>query len=295
MSERVTLERAHRTATMSLSRGTVRSVEDNHLMQEVKEVDVFHSETASNRGAPLERWQMVGMTSVPLKQEESQSQQKQQSSGTDDGFNHDQPKGKSSEALMLYLNGSRSHPVALIDDRRVRPYNMKEGEGAHYAPDGSEQMSFVNEKGYYVVSLDGTSVKDKKTKQTRMASLRHVNKDMQTHEIKEGQKQEDYPHEGKSVNTEVRCTAGRIEFRDGDDVVGYYEKSSKTWFFKGNIATMQFDEKIERTAPKISETVTDRFETVGKTYLGLDSKDEVVPIGETGDISYKQTFVKLAT
>ena len=88
MSERVTLERAHRTATMSLSRGTVRSVEDNHLMQEVKEVDVFHSETASNRGAPLERWQMVGMTSVPLKQEESQSQQKQQSSGTDDGFNH---------------------------------------------------------------------------------------------------------------------------------------------------------------------------------------------------------------
>ncbi len=296
MSNRTTLERAQRTASMSLGRGSVRSVEDNHLMQEVKEVDVLHSETHTNKGAPLERWQMVGMTSVPLKQEEDQQQgQQQQSSSSDDGFENNQPKGKSAEALMLYVGGSRSHPVAIIDDRRVRPYGMKEGEGANYAPDGSEQMTFFNESGAYLVSLDGKSVKDKDSEKTRMASLRHVTKDMQTHDGKKVKEEKDYKHEGKEVNTEVRCIKDRIEFRSGDTVVGYYEKSSETWFFKGKIAQMQFDTKIESTSPKITNTVTDRFQTVGKTVLGLDVVDEDVPIGETGDVTYKKTFVKLIT
>jgi hypothetical protein len=156
---------------------------------------------------------------------------------------------------MLYLNGSRSHPVAIVDDRRVRPYGMKEGEGAHYAPDGSEQMSFVNEKGYYVVSLDGPSVKDKKSVQ-RMASLRHVNKKMQSHDGKKVKEEKDYKHEGESINTEVRCTKDRIEFRAGTKVVGYYEVSSDTWYLTGKLIhnnateTMKdtVGQNIERTA-----------------------------------------------
>ena len=58
---------------------------------------------------------------------------------------------------------------------------------------------------------------------------------------------------------------------------------------------MEFDTKIESTSPKITNTVTDRFQTVGKTVLGLDVVDEDVPIGETGDVTYKKTFVKLIT
>ena len=58
----------------------------------------------------------------------------------------------------------------MVDDRRVRPYGMSEGEGAHYAPDGSEQMVLFKENGTYVVSLDNVSVKDKKRKKTRFAS-----------------------------------------------------------------------------------------------------------------------------
>jgi hypothetical protein len=46
---------------------------------------------------------------------------------------------------------------------------------------------------------------------------------------------EDYKHEGDSVNTEVRTTAKRIEFRSGDDVVGYYDKGAKKWVFVGEI------------------------------------------------------------
>jgi phage gp45-like len=278
---------------MSLSRGSVRSVEDNHLMQEVKEVDVFHSETATNNGAPLERWQMVGMTSVPLKQEEDQ-QQKKQSSSEDDGFNHDQPKGKSAEALMLYLNGSRSHPVALIDDRRVRPYGMAEGSGAAYAPDGSEQMLYFKKDGTYLVSLNGKSVQEPKGDQKRSLVTGHVTKKMQSHDGEKVKDEKDYKHEGDKINSGIRYSENRIEFVADDQVVGYYDKSSETWYFKGKVAQMEFSDKIERTAPKITETVTDRFQTVGKTVLGIDSKDEDVPIGETGDVAYKKTYVKLA-
>jgi len=228
-SVRSTLQKTHLIARSTASRATGREFDDQHLMQEVKQADVFHSETATG----VERWQMVGMTTVPLKQEQEQ-QQKQSSdksaeTNTGDDWNHEQPKGKAAEAVMLYLNGQRSHPVAIVDDRRVRPYNMKEGEGAFYAADGSEQMLFIKEDGAYLVSLDGKSVKDKKSDKTRMASLRHVTKDMQSHEIKEGEKQQEYKHEGKTVNTEVRVTKNRIEFRAGDSLVGHYDKSSNTW------------------------------------------------------------------
>jgi phage gp45-like len=238
---------------MGMARATIREVDDNHLMQEVKYADVYHSETPTD----FERWQMVGMTAVPFKQQQDPNQKPAAAApDTETGdWNHDQPTGDAAEAVMLYLNGSRSHPVAIVDDRRVRPYDMSEGEGAHYAPDGSEQMVLFKANGTYVTSLDGTSVADKQTKQTRFASLRHVNKKMQTHKIdkqqasqsssssssgaaardassssgQQQQQQQKYKHEGDSVNTEVRVTAGHIEFRAGDTVVGLYDKGSNTW------------------------------------------------------------------
>jgi phage gp45-like len=312
---RTTLTDAARTASMSTARATIREVDDNHLMQEVKQADVYHSETPTD----FERWQMVGMTSVPIKQQEDpgkkQSTQATQSNGNQGGdWNHDQPQGPAAEAVMLYLNGQRSHPVALIDDRRVRPYDMSEGEGAHYAPDGSEQMVLFKETGTYVVSLDGPSVKDKQTKKTRFVSLRHVSKKMQTHKIEKQQAQsssgqqssapapaaladgspsgggqqqgqQKYKHEGDTVNTEVRCTAGRIEFRSGDTVVGYYDKSADTWFLKGKVVQIEGD--------TTSITGNTRVETIGATYLGLDAKGgggpQVVTVGGPA----KKTFAEV--
>jgi phage gp45-like len=193
------------------------------------------------------------MTAFPIKQQEDPNQKQQKSSPDETGdWNHNQPTGPAAEAVMLYLNGSRSHPVAMVDDRRVRPYGMSEGEGAHYAPDGSEQMVLFKPNGTYVTSLDGTSVADSKTKQTRFASLRHVNKKMQTHKIDKqqsqsssgdggvsaqqqavnggsSQQQEKYKHEGDSVNTEVRVSANKIEFYTGSNLVGVYDKESNTW------------------------------------------------------------------
>jgi phage gp45-like len=258
MTIRTTLADATRKARMGMSRATVREFDDDHLMQQVKYADVFHSETPSD----FERWQGVGMTAFPIKQQEDpNAKQKpaQKADAADGDWNHDQPKGPAAEAVMLYLNGSRSHPVAMVDDRRVRPYGMSEGEGAHYAPDGSEQMVLFKGNGTYVVSLDGKSVKDPKEKAARFASLRHVNKKMQTHKIEKQQssgqssgggsaspqaqqqdaaggassggqsQQEKYKHEGDSVNTEVRVSAKRIEFYNGDKIVGFYDKSSNVW------------------------------------------------------------------
>lgn len=221
---------AIRRAQMNTSRATVREFDDNHLLQEVKAADVFHSETATN----FERFQMVGLTSMPLKQEEDQKQQKQQQT-QDDGFNHNQPKGKSAEAVMLYPGG-RSHPIAIVDDRRVRPYALKEGETALYAASGTGQMVFHNDDGSHLVATNNPPEQSKENKdKERYASLRHVKKKKQPREIKEGQKIEDPKHQGETINLELRCTSTRIEFRAGDTVVGYYDKAGKKWVLIGEI------------------------------------------------------------
>src|SRR6516165_10862187 len=103
-NERQTLSHLANQVRMSMSRATVREFDDEHLLQEVKYADVYHSETPSN----FERWQMVGLTATPLKQDQDQQQQTSKekqtnSTQTDDGdWNHNQPKGKASEAVMLY-------------------------------------------------------------------------------------------------------------------------------------------------------------------------------------------------
>ena len=284
MTIRTTLAHATRQARMGTARATIREFDDEHLMQQVKQADVYHSETPSD----FERWQAVGMTAFPIKQQEDPNQKKQSkpANATEDGdWNHDQPTGPAAEAVMLYLGGSRSHPVAMVDDRRVRPYGMSEGEGAHYAPDGSEQMVLFKENGTYITSLDGPSVKDPKTKKTRFVSLRHVNKKMQTHKIEKkqdsgsssgggsagaqatqlaanggsssggGQQQEKYKHEGDSVNTEVRCTSGKVEIYDGETVVASYDKKAKSWTFS-NCKSLNVN---------VSETMTLNAKTINVT------------------------------
>jgi phage gp45-like len=213
----------------NLARASVREVDDKHLMQQVKKADVHHGETPTD----FERWQMVGMTFVPLKQEKTKQQTSKKSNSEQGDWDHDQPQGKSAEALMLYL-GSHSHPVGIVDDRRVRPYGMKEGEGCAYDPSGNGQMCLFNAKGTYLVSVNNPPEQSEDSKDVeRFASLRHVNKKKQSREIKENEEVKEHPHEGETVNMEVRATKNRIEFRAGDQVVGYYEGGK--WCFIGEI------------------------------------------------------------
>lgn len=295
--DRTTLGRANGTARSGSGRATIGEIDDDHLMQEVKSANGFHSETHTSEGSPIERWQPVGMTAVPLKQFEEEGGGQQQGGGGgqqgggggqggQDQFNNNQPKGDSAEAVMMYLGGSRSHRVAMVDDRRVRPFKMKPGDAALYHASGTEQKAMMSDNGAFLIANNNPSNEKGAQEKERFASLRHVSGEKQNRKLKKGEKVPDHPHEGKTVNLEVRCTKDRIEFRSGDEVVGFYDKGAKHWSFTGD--------KIDQTAKKISNKVEERYETVGNTYLGLDEKDEKPPIGETFDATYKKTFVKLA-
>lgn len=211
MTMRSTTQSAARQAQTGISRSTIREVNDDHLCQEVKHADVMHSETPSD----FEMWHPLGMTSVCMKQKDDQSQQGQQGQGGQGGggngggggdghFNKNQPKGESAEAMMLYVNGQRAHPVAMINDRRVRPYGLKEGEAAMYSPDGSGQMMYHRVRGdsndgLYILTCDdqagssggsssgggaqalaaGTTGGQSQQSQKRYISVRHVEKPKQ--------------------------------------------------------------------------------------------------------------------
>lgn len=237
MSIRTTLTRTARKVQMTLSRATIRDFDDKHLIQRIKAADVYHSETPTD----FERWQMVGLSSTPLKQEQEATQSQSQNVPTSKGgqkadWNHNQPKGRSAEAIMLYLGGSRSLPIAMVDDPRVRPYALKEGETSLYAASGTGQMLFHNNAGSYLVAVNNPPEQSTDNKDTeRFASLRHVVKSKQPREIKKGQDVPEHKHEGETVNLEVRTTSSRIEFRAGDTVVGYYDKAAATWVFIGKV------------------------------------------------------------
>lgn len=261
MVTRVSLEQVHvMSRTAAGSRATGREFDDKHLVQQIKKADVFHSETVSN----FERFQPVGLTSVPLDQEQDQQQQPSQSGSKSEGgnWNHNQPKGKAAEIIMAYPNGSRSLPMAaVVDDRRVRPYAMEKGGSACYHAAGTGQMCYFNGKGAYLVSVNNPAEQSDGKDVERFASLRHATKKKQPREIKKDQQIDDFPHEGETVNTEVRCTKDRIEFRIGDMVVAYIEAN--------------------------------KFATKINTYLGDENATHPV-LGDTGAVSKKskKVFVK---
>jgi hypothetical protein len=178
--------------------------------------------------------------------------------------------GECAEAIINFIGGNRSHPVAtMMDDRRFRPLGLKPGENSQY--DDIGQMTLMRRTGLFLLSLDGpdTSQQQSSGKDSggggsqsqnveRMVSLRHVEKKKQERQQSQAQakdadgrplspeawaaqtadikkKNQDFKHEGESVNTEVRLTKGRIEFRVGDAVVGYYDTGGKKWAFVGEV------------------------------------------------------------
>lgn len=262
MNEKQTLNHLANQLRMMVSRATVREFDDGHLMQQVKHADVYHSETPSD----FERWQMAGISSHPLKQDQDNKQKNtRQGSGGSPGtadqgdWNHDQPKGKAAEALMIYPGGNRSHPIAIVDDRRVRPYNMPEGASAFYDTAGTGQMTYFNDQGAYLVSVNNPRYGKDQQEKERFASLRHVTKRPQEREIKEGEKQQEYKHEGESVNAEVRCTGSRIEFYIGSNLVAYIDKDK----FVTKIETRLGDENADHPVYGVNGGVGKTTKTSG--------------------------------
>jgi hypothetical protein len=269
---------ASRRAQTSTSRATIRDFDDDHDMMEIKQADVMHSESPTS----FERWQQAGMSVHPMPQQQDQQQQGQQGfsekagdgggggggnggggggggeTNMADGFNDKQPKGPSAEGMIMYVGGSRAHPVMVsIDDRRVRPYQTKPGEALYYSADGSGQTMYHRVRGdgadgLYLLTCDdqqqsGHGVRGRagsgQGPQKRYVSIRHVNKKKQQRKSKKLQQnaqqqydlelfaddQQEYKHEGDSVNTETRHDAQQISYYDGSTNVGHYDRGGKDW------------------------------------------------------------------
>jgi hypothetical protein len=233
----------HMAARVTLNVG-----DDLKMMQEM-----FIDGMNSDMRKAVERIQSFGFSSVPLPRDEPEKQQPGSIGGIE------QPKGPAAEGIALFLGGQRNHPVIIgIDDRRHRPMGMKPGENAQYDDQG--QMTLLRRAGLFLLSLDddgqgtapgGKMLRDangrltgKSQPQTRMVSLRHVKKTAQARPgvgTKGGRRMTErqrvaadlnnaaYKHEGETVNTEVRCTASKVEIYSGDTVVGTYDKAANTW------------------------------------------------------------------
>ena len=265
----------HLAARFTLNKG-----DDAKMMQEIA-ADMMNFDSRK----AIERVQSFGFTSSILPRDESDKKQGQQGGGV--GGPGAPKLGPAAEGIMLFLGGQRNHPVVIgVDDRRHRPMGLKPGENSQYDDQG--QMTLLRRTGLFLLSLDDNGdgsapgaamLKDaegratgKSEKKERMVSIRHVEKKKQDRtpaktkdekgfplspqrlaeeEAADTKKKEDYKHEGETVNTEMRCTKNRIEFRAGDKVVGYYDVQQDTWFFTAKVIHNKATEKVKDEAPRI--------------------------------------------
>jgi len=267
-----TNDAANRVQTSTVGRATVRECDDNHLCQEIKYGDTGFSRTHSD----FEMWHPLGVTSVPMKQKEQQQQGQQAQQGQQgaEGWNKNQPKGEAAEAMVLYVGGNAAHPVGMINDRRVRPYDMDPGEAAFYAPHDKANKQLLYHRvrgdsndGLYIVTADDQGGGQQaatggggQQQQKRFISIRHANKQDQSRKPQKrqqgaqggtqaadgGQQQQRHKHEGDSVNTEMRYTSQQMQFYDGSTNVGHYDRGGKDWLHhdgQGATHSMRADKK----------------------------------------------------
>lgn len=250
---RKTLSQVGREVQTMLTRATPRAINGKRLAPIGKQVDGFHGHTDSDVEI-AQGWANVG---IPLDQEKDRQQQGSQQQGSQSNgkadWNHNQPKGKSAEMVMMRLQGSFSFPVGMpLADRRVQPM-LKPGESAQYAMSGTGQMLLHNDAGsYLVVTNKPPKQSEDNQEKERYASMRHVDVDDEKRDLKDDEDAPDHKYEGKTINTEVRCTKNRIEFRVGDKVVGYYDKGDDAWYFTSKTHERHATEEVKDTAPKVS-------------------------------------------
>jgi len=155
---------ANRVQT-NASRATLRELNSKPFWSEAKQLDVMASETHSD----VEFIENYGSTMVPAKQDQDDQQQEgqqQQDSGGggngaggggagSQGEEGEQPQGDAAEAIVLYLNGSRSHPVVIaMGDRRHRLVELEEGDVANHRLKDDRQQFLMSSDGTYFSTRD---------------------------------------------------------------------------------------------------------------------------------------------
>jgi phage gp45-like len=148
---------AHRAYTY-MARGTLKKMDDKGLWPTL-DIDMFKGESKTG----IEWPQMYGVHSYPKSQDSGgdsggggASQQAADGGGGGDSGGG-QGGGKAAEAMVLFLNGQRSHGVVLgIGDRRYRIKGTKEGEVAIY--DDQKQQIHITRDGVHVSVPHGKKI-----------------------------------------------------------------------------------------------------------------------------------------
>ncbi|MGY3130120.1 phage gp45-like [Bradyrhizobium sp. USDA 4501] len=235
---------------MTVFRATINNVTDKHMMQET-DLDSFHSHKRKKVEAP----QNYGFSSVVMPRDGEQ--------GKGGGYGNDDQGGESAEAIMLSAGGMSHFIAVVMDDRRHRPRVMPPGSSAQYGPntDYGRSLTYIKpstkddkDGGVYMIAphpdeyvsmrhIDNKKQPKPKTQQQGQQgggspggqSRDILNVASDASGGGQDQEEEYNHHKGDGINTEIRCTKGRIEFRVGDDVVGYYDKDNKRWSFTGEM------------------------------------------------------------
>jgi len=203
MRRNTLLETAGR-AMHGFARVTLNKSAYNHLWQ-MFSIDAMNG---GDRRENVEYVENYGFTGTVLPRDEQKAQSKSQEGGVEN------PKGPAAEGICVYIGGQRNHPVCVaMGDRRHRP-RLKPGETAQYDDNG--QMTLIRRAGTYMLSLDDD-------KQAREVSMRHVTKSKQPKPEK-GKEDDDFKHEGESVNAEVKILKDRIQFIVGGEILGEVTK-----------------------------------------------------------------------
>jgi Bacteriophage Mu Gp45 spike protein len=126
------LNSSFRGYTAGGARSAVNTIDDGQLMQAMGG-NFMHNESRQNIEAP----QNYGFTSVVME-------------ATKDGLG---AISDSAEAVISFMGGNRSFPVAgVMDDRRHRLFGMQPGDSAMFSTKGRKQQIHMNEDGMFLTA-----------------------------------------------------------------------------------------------------------------------------------------------
>jgi phage gp45-like len=179
---------------------------------------------------------------------------------------------KKAEGLIVFTGGQRSHGVLIVTgDRRYRLRNLKEGEVALFDDQG-QQVHFTR---------DGIVTSAPKGKKI-VAQIMDSDKMPKT-------KAKDAKDDGQGAQAEEKVLSSLTLTKDSWSV----NHPTKIEFKVGNSSVLIEADKITVTSKTITDKATTRFETVGPTFLGLDSAGEGAPKVGTESGMAKQTTAKV--
>jgi phage gp45-like len=254
------------------SRATIDKSDDDKMMQETSG-NFMKGESRDKVEAP----QNYGFTSVNLPAKKGQNGEIEESAEAFIGFQG----GNRSFPVAYVIDDRRHRPMGLkagenaqYDD--IGQMTLMRRNGLFLLTLDSEDDSQQSGGASAGTQATGGAAGGQGKKVERMVSLRHVEKKKQERKKQQqgggadagqqalgpsvepmatqgqqGSQSKEHKHEGETVNTEVRCTKNRIEFRTGDKVVGYYDVKEDKWFFTGKDIHNKASGSIKDEAPKI--------------------------------------------